>query len=282
LNIIYGQVILVKNLVDLSVCFENDKDINGLKMLTNLTNLNISGSKLTDTAFNTEINHYLTNLKYLNLSNCYLLRNVIFENFVNLIYLNIAYCYGIAIKAETLPNSLEQLIINYTALVPPSHIHGFFENLNVFVNKLTYLDIGHKVKPRAPSIEQKKRSLYWNLFDEEISCISLLCNLEYLNISDCRKLTSAGLNQLTSLTRLTFLNVRRTYIDDDTLSNLSLHLLNLTDLNMSECPDITNFGLLSLSSLVNLKTLNITNCDQVVPDETILDNLITIKSITFY
>jgi hypothetical protein len=283
LNIIYRKNMLVNNLIDLSVPFNNDKDMRGLKMLTNLTNLNISCSRLTDTAFNNEINH-LTNLKYLNLSHCYLLHHLTFEKFENLIYLNIAHCYGICISAyvaETLPNSLEQLIVNYSALVPDYHIHGFFENLSCYAKKLICLDIGvkHKLSVRSTLIQTK---LSRNLTDDQISNILLLDNLEYLNISDCPFLTPAGFNQLTSLTRLTFLNVSRTYIDDDTLSNLSLHLLNLTDLNMSECPDITNFGLLSLSSLVNLSTLNITNCDQVVPDETILDNLITIKSITFY
>ncbi len=102
-----------------------------------------------------------------------------------------------------------------------------------------------------------------NLSDRDLKTIldkaSGTC-ITFINLSNCKKITDAGLAHLETLTLLSSLNLTEcTNITDAGLAHLS-KLTRLSSLNLSWCYNITDAGLAHLSKLTLLSSLNLSQC----------------------
>ena len=84
----------------------------------------------------------------------------------------------------------------------------------------------------------------------------------YLNLSENRKITDAGLEAFSFLAQLSGLNLSSCGITDIGLARLKA-LLHLVDLNLSFCNRITDVGLRHIEKLSHLKTLDLQGCVKI-------------------
>jgi uncharacterized protein YjbI with pentapeptide repeats len=86
-------------------------------------------------------------------------------------------------------------------------------------------------------------------------------NLACLNLRGCKKITAAGLKQLSTLIHLKSLDLSITDIKDAELESIALILKNLKSLDLS-ATDLKDVGLKSIALVLkNLKSLNLNNTE---------------------
>jgi Leucine-rich repeat (LRR) protein len=141
--------------------------------------------------------------------------------------------------------------------------------------------------------------------DEGMEPLSLLTNLEKLNMEYCTTITGTGFQYLTSLTKLHTLNVSSTSITSDGFYDIG-QLSSLIDLNCMDCLHMSILSLVHLSNLKllenlniqfakeliditpigempSLEYLNIDNCERLtVSDVDSWSRLDNLKTVTFY
>lgn len=102
-----------------------------------------------------------------------------------------------------------------------------------------------------------------NIDDDElyrlVKAVSSLPGLIYLNLSENRKVTDAGLARLAALPGLTRLNLSSCNVTNQGLSHLTA-LKKLVHLDLSYCNRISDEGLRALKSLHRLAFLDLQGC----------------------
>ncbi len=99
--------------------------------------------------------------------------------------------------------------------------------------------------------------------DAGLEHLSKLTSLSSLNLDGCENITDAGLAHLSKLTSLNSLDLSECHIITNAgLSHLS-KLTSLNSLDLSECHIITNAGLSHLSKLTLLSSLNLSRCNKI-------------------
>lgn len=102
-------------------------------------------------------------------------------------------------------------------------------------------------------------------------------NLRSLDLSKCSNLTDTGLQPISELVNLTYLDLPRTKITNTGLQYLS-KLVNLTYLNLQGCRGVTDAG--PLSQLVNLTYLNLDGCN--ITDTEPLSKLVNLTDLNLF
>jgi len=96
------------------------------------------------------------------------------------------------------------------------------------------------------------------LISEILSCPAVT----FLNLSENRRVTNRGINELSHLTQLTGLNVSSCDISDAALADLA-KLDRLVWLNLAFCNRLTDRGLRELSRLTHLEYLDLQGCVKI-------------------
>lgn len=95
--------------------------------------------------------------------------------------------------------------------------------------------------------------------DRTMECLGNFTHLTSLYVVRCPGVTDAGIQHLSNLTRLRFLNLMATSITDDGLAHLS-KLTNLVELTLSNT-SVSDAGLHHLYSLDNLEVLDLSETE---------------------
>jgi len=124
---------------------------------------------------------------------------------------------------------------------------------------------------KSDSLQRSLKELKFMTGDEGLLGISNVKNLLSLDLgwtddlyrnNKSHGITDVGLSHLSSLIKLTSLDLSYCDITDVGLSHLS-GFINLTSLNLSNCGNITDVGLSPLSGLINLTSLNLSDCRNI-------------------
>ena len=92
--------------------------------------------------------------------------------------------------------------------------------------------------------------------------LAVIDPLTYANLSENRKITGKGLEELKAFPRLTYLNLSSCDLNNEGLENLQV-LTHLQTLDLSFCNRMTGPALKYLRPLANLKNLNLQGCVKI-------------------
>lgn len=268
-----------------------NKKLEHLQSLTNLTYLNLSESEINDK--DVACLQPFTRLTTLKLNGCQLVTKVGLNSLSHLplTSLNVggdqwrlksSEDAGIDIFQQF--SSLISLRVNRTAITDTE-----LEKLHS-VQNLTFLDLsdnpflkdrsivylepltaltslalnncpiqGWGLKSLKPLTNLRSLSLKENEFAADYDLSYLLTHLSSLNLANCKKIRNSGSANLAPLTNLTFLNVSGCGINDEGVKNLQANS-HLRALDLSGCA-ITDDGLENLKTLSNLTKINLSNCE---------------------
>ncbi len=124
-----------------------------------------------------------------------------------------------------------------------------------------------KIIKLSDLILNRIKSLDFSFYKEttfiEIKELSVLKNLEYLNLASCNKLINDIFLNPKIFKNLKYLSISSLdYIRDNELISIA-QFKNLETLNLLYCLAISNKGLKYISKLKKLQTLDLTGCDQI-------------------
>lgn len=251
-------------------------DLDGLKNLKSLTNLDLSSGELIT---NLSPLANLKNLTALNLSNCSKISDLEpLKDLKKLATLNLSSCNNIS-NLEPLGNlvSLSTLFLSHCDsvydLVPLKNLANLtglnlagcknITNLNPLkdLKNLTSLELSYCYNISRLDAIQNLTNLTDVLLNgcviSDLAPLKNLTNLKFLSLSFCRRISNLtpikNLNKLTNL----FLS------DCDSVSNLDgiQNLTNLSTLFLDNCDQLKKLD--SLKNLKNLTTLVISGCDDI-------------------
>jgi len=214
-----------KNIPTLGISYNIMITDNGIKQLTCVTNLNISGTHITGSFV-----PFLTNLKSLNLSYC---SNLNLEYIAYLTHLQTLNISSTQINDQSLSclssGNLTNLIIDNCRILTEDSIKLF--------TRLKYLSVGHIASTLTNICLQSLTNLmglnmYLNnqITDEGLTSLVQLTDLD---MTWCPNITNNGLSKMTKLCYLNIMNCQQ--ITDDGI----LPLVNLIDLALHDCTGIT-------------------------------------------
>lgn len=225
----------------------------------------------------------LTNLTKLTMNGVKKLKLKSFKRFMHIKHLDFS-------RSRLPPKSLKYLKSAHTLILD----HCIFENYTKVTNERT---------PKENRIEIRPLSCLYKL--KNLKCLSIcssdLKNKDIIDISKCKNLEKLDLTwftykieksfqQLSSLNKLTYLNLTNCkYLTDKCLENILPNLQNLKELSLSRCPfitditltllvthctklkhlilfnliEITNVGILQLYKLKDLEILDISSCKSI-------------------
>ena len=239
--------------------FNVDKLPSSIELLTSLTKLDLSNTKVSDISALSN----LTSLTELDLSNTKVSDISALTNLTSLSRLNLNYTKVSDISALTSLTSLTHLSLNYTKVSDISALANLISLLTLELSNTGVSDISMLLK--LTSLSTLKLS------DTLVSDISTLTKLTSLTSLDLRW---TGISEISSLANLTFLStLDLSYTGISDISALSkLTALSSLSLRYTEVSDIS-----ALSGLNNLETLNLSGIE--IYDLSALMELTALKSL---
>ena len=228
--------------LNISSCeFVTTVGIQHLANLTNLFHLDMHFCRGVDDLSLQTIAPKLTNLAYLDISNCYNIsvggiQTLVF--LVNLVHLDMNHCNGVNdLSLQTISphlKKLEYLNLNYCKKI----LTTGFEAIAVLKN-LIHLEL-EKCKIEDLSFQK---------------IIPHLTKLEYLNLNYCENILTTGFEAITDLKNLIHLELVKCKIEDLSLQKIIPQLTKLSYLNLNWCLNLGPHGIESLSSFKNIVEL---------------------------
>ncbi len=259
-------------------------DVINLLILTQLTDLNISGNCVWD--FHIYRLTPFLHLTHLNIGNCGQITNTSIKYLAQMTQirnLDINSCEqvnddGMCYLAKMV--QLKKLNVRKCYYITdvgikPLKVLTHLTNLNVsYCDQLTNSSM--KIFRYFKDLKKLSMSGCEKVSDIGIAYLTTLTRLNKLNMSGCGKVSDIGIAYLTVFTQLTNLNIR-----DCRLTNLAIKhltaLRKLIILNMSNSFAVTDPAMESIATLIHLKRLDISRCHLVT--DVGISNLITLTRL---
>lgn len=255
-----------------------------IQNFTSLTYLDAHKCQMmNDSNLRTIISH-LPNLTYLRISNCpHISSNGIkaIKDLRSLTHLDMSFCeVDDASLQEIVPHlsNLTHLKVNECEKIRDAGIQAISR-----LTTLVRLDMARSAGTSSgiEAIKNLANLSYLNVLsnngvdDASLHTIaSHLTKLRYLNISLCRRVSRAGLENLVFLPHLSHLDISfSSEVDDTFLQLITGHLTQLTKLRLNFCNCINSIGMQALASLKKLTSLSVIHCKGI--DDTSLCTIVS-------
>lgn len=218
-----------------------------LKSMIELRKLIFANTGITD-AFLANLNHLNKTLDTLDLTNCALTGEGLthIRSFEQLSTLDLSYCQSLQ---DAYMISLQNLrTLKSVNLNRCDNLTGdCLQNLSSSVSTLLYLN--------CSGLKSVK--------DEQLSILSLMKNLESLDLSLNPSITGTGLQYIEPLTKLTSLNLSGNFLlEDHAVIHLS-NLKGLRELSLNGCAKLSSKALDYIQSLTSLKILKLSEVENL-------------------
>lgn len=241
--------------------------------------LDVSWCKKVTGAGIDEVSSSLVNLEHLRTCGCAAIDSVRLAHLAQLSQLSHLNLYGCRVLDDTMATCISQL----TRL---QHLHLSD------CRAITDFGIIAGIKPLQGVLQHLSLAGNSRITDKSLAVIGGCSKLLLLDLSQCDKITSVGLNFIKKLRRLRNLDVsscpllaESDFLDelkdlqhldisycpllsDECFARIGRQLLQLRQLNAILCSGVTDDGLLSLHHLLDLRFLDIHQCEQVTSEGT--------------
>ncbi|KAL3860392.1 hypothetical protein ACJMK2_010517 [Sinanodonta woodiana] len=235
---------------------------NDRKLSACLTHLNLSGCANITDKFVVQLCQYAVSLVHLDLASCFLISDrsvhAISSYLKHLRFLRLAWC-----KEITDLGLLGLLMNDISTDSDHNHDNGIcrctrkYKSTEIFKKPTTDLD-----KDSTLTVRQIQNLMQSGHVVNKLSNIS---GLQYLDLSNCSKLTDLGLTQAIQFQELRVLQLEMVHgVTDEGMIMIAKNNPSLEELNLSHCVTLTDVALeVIVTKLPRLQNLNVFSCDKL-------------------